>query len=86
MKTFVYGLILAALLLASPALADENGDYRALLFERFDVNADDRLSADEFGCIKHDYQSFADADANRDSKLDRFEFQHAPAMMVRRCY
>jgi hypothetical protein len=86
MKTFVYGLILTALLLASPALADENDDYRTLLFERFDVNADDRLSADEFGRIKHDYQSFADADANRDGKLDRFEFQYAPAMIVRRMY
>jgi hypothetical protein len=86
MKTFRYGLALTALLLASPLLAGEDGDYRQALFERFDANTDDALSADEFGRIKADYQSFADADENRDGKVDRFEFQNAPAMIVRRIY
>ncbi|HET6757158.1 MAG TPA: hypothetical protein VFH21_06055, partial [Burkholderiales bacterium] len=58
LKILGYALVLAAMLLASPALADENDDrraglferfsenddHRAALFERFDANADDRLS------------------------------------------
>ncbi len=86
LKILGYAVVLAAMLLASPALADEDDDYRAALFERFDVNADGRLSADEFGRIKHDHQSFGDADTNRDGAVDRFEFQDAPAMIVRRIY
>ena len=86
MRTIVYGVALTALLLASPVLGDQDDDYRQALFERFDMNADGALSSDEFGWIKFDYQSFADADENRDGKVDRFEFQDAPAMFVRRIY
>ena len=86
MRTLMYGLALTALLLASPALAYESDDYRQALFEHFDADADDTLSVDEFGRIKPDYQSFGDTDRNRDRKVDRFEFQEAPTIFVRRPY
>jgi hypothetical protein len=85
MKTLVYGIVLTVLLLASPALSDPNG-YRQALFDRFDRDADDSLSADEFGRIKLDYQAFGDSDRNRDGKLNRFEFEEAPAIFVREAY
>lgn len=84
MKTFSY--VLTALLLASPVLAGADDSYRAELFERFDLNGDDRLSADEFGRVKYDYQSFADADTDRSGDLDRHEFIEAPALLTRSIY
>jgi hypothetical protein len=82
----MYGFALTALLLASPALAGKFSDHRQELFEHFDIDADDALTVDEFGRIKPDYQAFGDADSNRDGKLNRFEFQEAPTILVRRTY
>ncbi|MGH8727937.1 MAG: hypothetical protein ACREV9_07230 [Burkholderiales bacterium] len=84
MKTIFYSLALIAFLLGGTALADD--DYRAALFERFDANSDDRLSPDEFGRVKYDWQSFADADTDRSGDLDRHEFIAAPALLTRYIY
>lgn len=84
MKTISYVFALIAFLLGGATLADD--DYREVLFERFDVNGDDRLSPDEFGRVKYDWQSFADADTDRSGKLDRHEFIAAPALLTRYIY
>lgn len=75
-------LLLAAALLATPAVAQQTAPQPGKFFDATDTNRDGALSKAEWDAAGRNPQGFAMMDSNRDGKVTRAEGQAAMQKMM----